>query len=300
MGVPWQQTEDRVDRPTTESITYTRQARDGNLITIARQIDLHTDEKVGDAPVDKLSGDGQYVFDTQAGLVQSLDFKEVIELNWPNITIKIPVVVSARLLAGDEAAKALADRDVAAAKAKAEADKFRAQYAAEHINDVHELPDGAAKTALVGGSPGGPFIKINKDKLTVIGFTISTMQWMNRQTIRQAEPLYEKPANLHPEGATVCLAKDGYVVGGIKVRSKEGADGLQTIFLKKTDAGVDLNDRYLSPWFGYTFEDANPIQLAGDGARVIGTFGSQNLTVGGIGLLIDNSKTPWAKPPADH
>ena len=182
---------------------------------------MHTDEKVGDSPIEKMSGDGQYVFDTQAGLVQSLDFKETVEFNEQNVSVKIPVVVSARLLTADEAAKLLADQEAAAAKAREAAAKAQAKSAAEHVNDVSELPDGAVETAMVGGTGGGPFIKVHKDKLTVIGFTIEVGHWGDHDTLRHVEPLYEKPANMHPEAPRWCWPRTGTLSGGFLLTKRK-------------------------------------------------------------------------------
>jgi len=168
----------------------------------------------------------------------------------------------------------------------------------QHVNHAGKPPEGAVETEMVGLDGGGPYIKINQDKLTVIGFAIRIGNWAGHTTLGHVEPLYEKPADPPPQGTTICLAKDGYVVGGITVNKKDGpnggADGFQVIFMKKTAAGADVNDQYLSPWFGYA-DGSNKMQLAGHGERVIGTFGQQGLNMNKIGLILDGSSVGPAK-----
>ena len=107
---------------------------------------------------------------------------------------------------------------------------------------------------------------------------------------RSLRPAVGRPADATSTDATLCLAKDGYVVGGIIVNSIDDADGLQILFMKSTDAGVDVNDSYKSPWFGVS-SGATPTQLAGNGQRVIGTFGRQGLNNNALGLVVDSQRT---------
>ena len=97
-------------------------------------------KKLGDSPVEKLSGDGQYVFDTQLGLVRSLK-SGTLELNQQNITLKVPILVSARLLTAAETAKLQADQEAVAAKAKEDIAAMQAHFAKDAVDALEKRPN---------------------------------------------------------------------------------------------------------------------------------------------------------------
>jgi hypothetical protein len=140
------------------------------------------------------------------------------------------------------------------------------------------------QTELIGSTGGRAFTKSDKANRPVIGFTIKIGSWAGHVTLRRVEPLYAVPSNLHPDGATVCIARDGYAVGGITVSTKEGADGMQVIFMKKTEKGLDPAASYTSDWFGYS-DEGQKTKLAADGSIVIGIAGRQGMNMGALGLM---------------
>ncbi len=154
------------------------------------------------------------------------------------------------------------------------------------MNNQDNLPEGASKTAIIGLDGGDPYIRVSPNREPVIGFSIRLGNW-GHVTIGSAMPLFSKPVGTRPARETICLAKPGYVVGGVIVNSKDGADGLQIIFMKKTDQGLDPQTSYTSQWFGYTGEGTQT-QLDGNGKLIIGTIGRQGLNMNKIGLVIDD------------
>ncbi len=142
---------------------------------------------------------------------------------------------------------------------------------------------------MIGGDGGLPFKTVDAEERPVIGFAIKVGQWMGRDCISDAVPLYEKPEFMDPDA--YCIAKDGYIVGGLIVKDKEGPGGLQIVFMKKTDKGVDVKDSYKSDWYGFT-GDAPMIRLAGDGQRVMGTFGRHGMNLDALGLVVAKNG-PW-------
>ena len=148
------------------------------------------------------------------------------------------------------------------------------------------LPEGASKTEMLGSMGGSPYVRVDPAKRLVIGFGIRIGSWSNHPTLGYGDPLYTRDTGSVPSNETICLAKDGYAVGGIVVNQLDGADGLQIIFMRIKGAGVDINDSYTSPWFGDT-DGSNRTQLAGHGERVIGTFGRQGMNNNAIGLVIE-------------
>ena len=189
--------------------------------------------------------------------------------------------------AGQPAAQVAPAQDASAQESSAPAPSS-AQHDEVFQHSGSLLPVGVTNTAMVGGNGGMPYVRIDREKRPVIGFVIRIGSWSGHATIGHCDPMYAEPTDSLPDDATICLAKEGYAVGGIVVNKRDGADGLQIIFMKMTDSGVDVNDSYLSPWFGYS-AGANRAQLTGHGQRVIGIFGRQGMNMDAIGLLIQSS-----------
>ncbi len=160
-------------------------------------------------------------------------------------------------------------------------------------SDNSPFPPDTKHTDLVGDGGGSPYVNADKNHRPVLGFAVSVGQWAGRGCVSKFQPVFEIPSELDPDN--YCLAKPGYVVGGLVVNKKDAADGLQIIFVKKTDRGVDLKDTYVSPWFGYDGEGTK-FKLAGEGQLVIGTFGRQGMNVNGMGLMLESADT-WNIQP---
>ena len=280
---PWErQADDRVDRSAHETITYTLGRANGWVLPVQRDYDLSTDEKAGTAPVLRQSGTGQFLFDTQSGLIQSLDMKLTIEVNQENVTIKIPVTVSARMLAPQELAKLKAKREADFAAVKVQA----AQSAAVREENEQGLAV-SVRTAEVGGllgaQGGSPFARA-KENAQVIGFRYSLSNWAGEGVLRDFEPLYEKPAS-KAEGKIDEVAKDGYVVAGMIVAHAQYPNAVQVIYARMKDGKVDIATTYQSKWLGVP-KGSSRTQLAGKGERVVGTFGRRGLNINTIGLMV--------------
>jgi hypothetical protein len=140
---------------------------------------------------------------------------------------------------------------------------------------------------MVGGNRGNPYVRVDKNRRPVIGFAIKTGERSDHDTIQRCDPIYEVNGEERPSDVLVCVGREGYVVSGIVVNKREGADGLQIIFAKKTEGGVDTNDSYSSEWFGDD-EGSDQTQLAGHGEKVIGTIGRQGENNDAMGLVIDS------------
>jgi hypothetical protein len=292
-----QEPQNRVDRQSHETVNYSIASSSGSSVTVSVQADTATREKVGDTPLIHQTGTGQFVFDKQAGLVTSLSMKFDNEENERNVSVKIPVVVFARLITGDELAKFLAARQV---QIDADAKAARLDQI-EHADDCNDLPEGTSKTRMVGGQGGGPYIICRAGKQNVIGFKFVYGDWGGHECIHIVRPLYEAPTDREPPDVMLELAKPGYVVGGCNMRGLDtGLDGIQVIFMRRTDKGLDPTDTYLSKWYGVGETDPT-YKLAGNGERVIGQFGRQGLNADAVGLVVDGvdtSDTPDAAPVA--
>ncbi len=161
-----------------------------------------------------------------------------------------------------------------------------------HFSDenANTLPTGAIETAMVGGHGGSPYLRTDRERRIVTGFIIGIGSWSGHLTIGRCEPLWTTPTEAVPSGCELCMAKDGYAVGGVVVKSLDGADGIQVIFMKLTGDGVDAADSYTSAWYG-ALQPGKQTQLAGHGERVIGTFGRQGMNMDAIGLVVEPRPT---------
>jgi membrane associated rhomboid family serine protease len=150
-------------------------------------------------------------------------------------------------------------------------------------------PDGASETEIVGGNGGIGYMRVDANRRPVIGFAIKVGESGGHDTIGRCDPIYDLNGAPRSSDVTVCVARDGYVVSGIVVNGKEETDGVEIIFAKKMQGGVDAGDTYTSEWFGDE-EGSDQTQLAGHGENVIGIVGRQGQNNEAIGLVIDAGK----------
>jgi hypothetical protein len=67
------------------------------------------------------------------------------------------------------------------------------------------------------------------------------------------------------------LAKPGYAVGALKVKTKKIVTAVQVVFMKqKPDGSLDPADNYSSKWLGHPDEADKEGTVSGDGRKVIG------------------------------
>jgi hypothetical protein len=94
------------------------------------------------------------------------------------------------------------------------------------------------------------------------------------------------------QGMTRVLAKPGYAVGAITVKTNNYVDAIQITFmkLKEDNSGLDTKDTYTSPWQGPKAEGAKEIKLGGDGRKVIGVFLNKGAILDGMALVMDSNR----------
>jgi len=258
----------------------------GNLVTVKREYEMQTDEKQGDVPLMTNRGEGKFVFDKGAGLIQSMDMKTVIRWEMDNISVKLPVSVRARLVSDDEFAKLEEAHNKAV-------DEERSQKLAQAPKSITSktLPAGATKTELLGGSMGSEFIKVDPMNRRMIGLKIAKSQWGGKFVFGQIEPLFEPAEN----SETTAVAKEGYAVGGMTVSSTEFSNAAKLTFMKVKDGKLDKNDSYQSEWIGNP-EGGAEKQLGGTGQNVIGIHGKNGMNIHGVGLVLTSADP--SKPKA--
>jgi len=193
-----------------------------------------------------------------------------------NVSVRVPMSVSVRMVADDELKKMQDEVEVAMAarkKAIAEAQERRAKEEAEEKKEMMDLPDGTEQSDLAGAENGRRFLKVDPDHKPLVGLRFKTGDWMGQRCFKSIDPIFATDkAPEKVEGETVVMAKDGYAVGAIVVNAKERVNSLAVTFMKKTDTGLDPKTSYNTPWYGKA-QGAERKKLGADGRFIYGICG---------------------------
>jgi HEAT repeat protein len=102
MPAPQPQQVQVITHPAQERSEFVLGTESGSTVSIAKTYELSTDEKVGDEPRVLMTGQGTITFDVKAGVPTAMEFKARVTENADNITLRIPIEVSCKLLEGQE------------------------------------------------------------------------------------------------------------------------------------------------------------------------------------------------------
>ena len=93
------------------------------------------------------------------------------------------------------------------------------------------------------------------------------------------------------------MARPGYAVGAIKVKTSAGMDGISLTFMKVGTGRLDSGDSYESQWVGNP-DSGSAIKLGGDGIPVVGLLGKEKESqISGMGLLFVDRDSPAGHTP---
>jgi hypothetical protein len=93
------------------------------------------------------------------------------------------------------------------------------------------------------------------------------------------------------------LARPGYAVGGVTLRSGLNINGLSLTFMRINGRSLDPRQSYTSEWVGDR-TGGNEAYMGGDGAPVVGIHGSQDVEhVSSLGLVYMNQPPVVAQAP---
>ncbi len=81
------------------------------------------------------------------------------------------------------------------------------------------------------------------------------------------------------------VARDGYAVGGLSVRSGIGIDGLSITFFEMGEKGLNSANQYSTNWLGGGHSSRSPTVLGGDGSPIIGIYGHRDAKIMGLGVV---------------
>jgi hypothetical protein len=93
--------------PAKEKTSYTVGKPAGNLVPVLKSYELKTLATVGGQPKFEIKGEGTNTFDVQAGLFRELAFTGSIVETSDNVTVRVPIALSVRLLEGEALIAAL-------------------------------------------------------------------------------------------------------------------------------------------------------------------------------------------------
>jgi hypothetical protein len=115
--------ESQVTRTARQTVRYSLGETAEQAVAIAKEYELVTEEQVDDQPALSQTGKGEIRFDQRQRVPASMEMEYRIEMRAPQVTVTIPVTVSARLIDEAEAEQVVKDRDeaIAAARARMEA-----------------------------------------------------------------------------------------------------------------------------------------------------------------------------------
>jgi S1-C subfamily serine protease len=155
----------------------------------------------------------------------------------------------------------------------------------------------AGTPSKIQGGGGDPeFRETGPAGSLLVGLEVGMGRFFDKPVVKSVRPVFragdkDSAGVWHgPTGGDVVkevvkvVAKPGYAVGRITVKTGLGLDGFSVTFMKLTDGKLDPEDSYESEWIGGQ-GGGGPVRI-GDGTPVIGLIGKgRSDTVTGLGLL---------------
>ena len=165
------------------------------------------------------------------------------------------------------------------------------------------------KTTLLGGNlDQNLFNDQPGDGAVLMGFEVGLGPFLNDETVYAIRPIYLTPngeSASEPYGLFYdkrlpnkkvvktritrkvrVLAKPGYAVGGVTLRTGLNIDGMSVTFMRISGRTLDPNQSYVSEWLGGRTGGTQK-SVTGDGAPVVGVFGNQDADhIYSLGLVL--------------
>lgn len=140
---------------------------------------------------------------------------------------------------------------------------------------------GAVQRTKLQGMGDVPFEDMARTGGLLVGFEVSYDKFFNNFRIKSVQPIYQalngrESGAVHagPVGVDThqIVARPGYAVGAITVKSGLTVDGFSVTFMKINKDGLDARDSYTSEWQGGP-GGGSKATLGGDGSFVVGVYG---------------------------
>jgi hypothetical protein len=132
-----------------EQINYAIVKREKDAVEISKRYSLQTSPEADQTSRIEMTGQGHFIFDLKEGMIRSLSMKYVCQENEKNVTRRIPVTVTFRLLSVAEMAERQkkADEAQAAAKKAAEPKAFEPGERARLLQDLRSADPQRLRSA---------------------------------------------------------------------------------------------------------------------------------------------------------
>jgi hypothetical protein len=172
------------------------------------------------------------------------------------------------------------------------------EWTAEEIVKLRQPPPEGPKanvnpsvgedTDYAGDVNGGVFRYAEPGK-PLLGVEYWNGEWEKEPCLARLIPVYE--AKQPVEGAAQrVMARPGYAVGALTVRTKRFVNAVQVTFMRLgPDGRLDPKDSYTSKWLGVDNVEGKEVKLGGDGRKVIGLSCKQGAILNAVALVMDNA-----------
>jgi hypothetical protein len=165
----------------------------------------------------------------------------------------------------------------------------RARTALALRNAIENNRIGATEIA---GKADKPWQDVAREGGYLVGVKAGAGGWFQFKVLGGLTPIFATARGTREgqrragKGGTEVMAKDGYAVGGLMVRSGEVINAIQVVFMRINLDGATLNpqDYYVSDWLGGE-GGGKPKEINTRGKMVVGLTGSTESTVQSIGLI---------------
>lgn len=163
--------------------------------------------------------------------------------------------------------------------------------------------DGFRRTVLFGGGGGGEFEDRGGNGCFLVGLRHTTINWSGHAILRSIQPLYlvdhrrveGKVHGLRNGRPVESVAKPGYAVGGLLVRSGHRIDGYAVVFMRIAGNRLDPEDFYVGAWQGGRGGGGERL-LGGHGLAIAGICGRKGADIDALGL-VERAPAPSATGP---
>jgi S1-C subfamily serine protease len=142
--------------------------------------------------------------------------------------------------------------------------------------------DNQTVDTALAGSGEKQFRAVNRDGGILIGLYFHVCDFRGATVINSVKPMYynargrDRGNYYGPPGGDMvsAIARPGYAVGGINVRSGLGIDSVSLIYMRINGDRLDPRDAYESPVYGGSGGQGRPPQLlGGTGEPIVGIYG---------------------------
>jgi S1-C subfamily serine protease len=152
----------------------------------------------------------------------------------------------------------------------------------------------------IQGGGGQEFRDATPPGGALVGLEVGLGKFVRNDVVKAVRPIYrvgDKESFGEQFGTQLTnvvkvVAKPGYAVGAIALKTGLGVDGLSITYMKLADGKLDPKDSYESEWVGGG-GDKQSVKIGGDGTLVVGVLGRTNgRDVTGLGLIYSDTNKP--------